>query len=272
VSAARGQRQRRLERVLGHVDTGTVGDEKPRDLAVAVHARLHERRVHLVCPVLAVGAPLKQELAHVRVALVGGQRERRLLELVRARVDLGARLHENARALHIARTRRLHERRVAVLVRLLELDAQRLAPVLEGDEELDNWRVVALDGVVEGRVATGGLGVRIGAVFEQERRDLGVAIGARLYERRGRLGHRFHTRAQVCLAARNKQTNKQTKTKTKTNKCSVSINETIRIHFEKKKKKKFTCFSKCCCWICWRLWWSLKQMKTNCARHRTDWR
>ena len=69
-------------------------DKEPGDFDMAVHAGLHQRRVHLVGLVLVVGAVLEQERAHVHVALVGGQGERGLLELVGEGVDGGARLHD----------------------------------------------------------------------------------------------------------------------------------------------------------------------------------
>ena len=57
---------------------------------MSVHGCLHERSMHLVGLVLLVGAGLEQEAHHLQMALVAGQGESRLLELVRVGVDTGA--------------------------------------------------------------------------------------------------------------------------------------------------------------------------------------
>ena len=76
----------------------------------------------------------------------------------------------------------LHQRRVAVLVGLLDSQAALL------HEQLHYGRIVVLHGVVQRRVAARRLGVRVGTVLEQEGGNLRVAVRARLDQRRGRLG------------------------------------------------------------------------------------
>ena len=57
---------------------------------MSVHAGLHQRRVHLVRLVLLISTGLQQETHHLQVALVAGQGQGGLLELVRVGVDTGA--------------------------------------------------------------------------------------------------------------------------------------------------------------------------------------
>ena len=54
---------------------------------MSVHGSLHERGVHLVRFVLLVGTGLEQEAHHLQMALVAGEGEGGLLELVRVGVD-----------------------------------------------------------------------------------------------------------------------------------------------------------------------------------------
>lgn len=82
---------------------------------MALLRRLHERRGRAE---LDVRAGLDEKVGHLREAAAAGERERRLLRLLRLCVDVGALAQQEGHHLLVALARGLHQRGVALVVDL----------------------------------------------------------------------------------------------------------------------------------------------------------
>ena len=162
MSSARRQGKRRLETIGWHVDLGARVEQEPGYLDVTIHRGFHQGRVHLICLVFLVGAGFQQEANHLQVTLVAGQRQRRLLKLVRVRVDSGSVAQQDFSDADVAGGCSLHQRGVTVLIVVLNVSVRL-------EKNRDDFFVATGDNVYYipggGSSPTGALGY-VNAAFE----------------------------------------------------------------------------------------------------------